>query len=390
LGGQSRKVSEEKRRMKVSFLDLNRQYQLIKGDIDAAIGEVFGDSAFSDGPFVRAFEKQFAEAHGSRYCSCVNSGTAAIHIALWSLGVGGGDEVIVPANTFVATAEAVSLTGATPVFVDCEEKNYTIEPDKIEQAVTERTKAIIAVHLYGQPSDMDRIIPIANKHGLFLIEDCAQSHLAKYKNSHVGTFGECGCFSFYPSKNLGAYGEGGAVVTNFEHLYKTVNAIKNHGSIKKYYHDRLGHNYRMNGLQGAVLSAKLKYLPSWIEKRRANAALYRECLSDVKSVVLPNDSEGMHTYSLFVIRAKQRDELAEYLGKNQIHTGIHYPIPCHLQKAYSFLAYSKGDFPVAEKCADEVLSLPMYPELEREEIVYVCDTIRNFYKDEILRCNTLL
>lgn len=365
--------------MSVSFLDLSRQYKLIKHDIDAAIDEVFERSAFVDGYFVKTFEEQFAEAHGCLYCSCVSSGTAALHTALWALGVKEDDEVIVPTNTFIATAEAVSLTGAIPVFVDCEKKYYTI--GGIEAAVTDRTKAIIAVHLYGQSADMDRIKSIAEKHNLLLVEDCAQSHLATYRDKHVGTIGICGCFSFYPGKNLGAYGEGGAVVTNDKSLYEAINAIKNHGSTGKHRHDRIGHNYRMSGIQGAILSAKLKYLPRWIKQRGVNASLYRQHLSGVEQIVLPGESgERKHTYHLFVIRARRRDELAAYLKKRQIHTGIHYPIPCHLQRAYSFLNYSRGDFPVAEMYASEVLSLPMFPELTEKEIIYVCDRIKEFYK----------
>ena len=366
---------------KVDFINLKRQYSNIKGEINEAVREVFDSTAFTGSKFVRPFEEKFAEAHDCKYCSCVNSGTSALHATLWSLGIGKGDEVILPVNTFIATAEAVSLTGAKPVFVDCESSYYNIDPSKIESVITKKTKAVIAVHLYGQPAEMDKIARITGQNNLFLIEDCAQAHLARYGNRSVGTFGNCGCFSFYPSKNLGSYGEGGAVITNDKDLYDMVNCLRDHGSAEKYYHDIIGHNYRMSGFQGAILKAKLKYLPVWIPQRRAVADLYRDYLSDVEHIVLPGEGENRkHTYHLFVIRAENRDKLAGFLKENQVGTGIHYPVPCHLQKAYSCLGYSRGDFPIAEQYADEVLSLPMFPEITKKEIIYVCDKIKEFYE----------
>jgi dTDP-4-amino-4,6-dideoxygalactose transaminase len=366
--------------MEVKFIDLRVQYLSIKKEIDAAIQSVIDKTAFSAGPFVKGFERNFALAHQAKYCLGVNSGTSALHLAMWALGIGDGDEVIVPANTFFATPEAASLCSARPVFVDCEPEYFNIDPARIEKAITKKTKAIIAVHLYGQPAQIDEIKWIADKHGLLLIEDCAQSHLAEYKGVPVGTTGICGCFSFYPSKNLGSYGEAGAVVTREEPLYQEMVAKRDHGSAQKYYHDYIGHNYRMEGLQGAILDAKLKYLPQWTEERRKNADLYRKYLADIDKVVSPKEMpETKHVYHLYVVRAARRDELKKYLQDHQIYTGIHYPIPCHLQKAYESLYPKKIRLPVSEQLADEVLSLPMYPELQENQIEYVSRKIRDFY-----------
>jgi dTDP-4-amino-4,6-dideoxygalactose transaminase len=381
VGGKSCK--EDKRgggKMKINFLDLRKQYLTIREEMNEAIQEVIDKSAFAAGPFVKSFEDNFAKVHGAKYCVGVNSGTSALHIAMWALDIGKGDEVIVPTNTFFATAEAVSLCGATPVFVDCEPEYYNIDPEQIRKAVTKSTKAIVAVHLYGQPSEMDEIRAIAEENKLLLIEDCAQAHLSEYKGKPVGTFGICGCFSFYPGKNLGAYGEAGAVVTNDEELYLKMLALRDHGSFKKYHHVYIGHNYRMEGIQGAVLDLKLKYLNEWTEKRRRNAEIYRNNLKDIKDVVLPLEMPGArHVYHLFVVRVPRREELMEYLKEKEIYTGIHYPIPCHLQEAYSFLESNVG-FPVAERYAGEIVSLPMYAELTEEEIQYVSTKIGEFYK----------
>lgn len=367
--------------MKINFLDLNAQYLTIKDEVNAAIQKVLDTSAYVLGPSVKAFEEDFAKAHNAKYCVGVNNGTSALHIALWALGIQQGDEVIVPANTFFATPESVSLCGATPIFADCDAEYYNMDPASVEKAVTKKTKAIIAVHLYGQPADLDPIREIAEKHKLLLIEDCAQSHLAEYKGRSIGTHGICGCFSFYPGKNLGAYGEGGAVITNDEKLYKKMLVIRDHGSAEKYYHDIVGHNYRLEGIQGAVLGVKLKYLPKWTDARRKNAALYSSFLKDCKQVVCPKEMKGVkHVYHLYVVRVQKRDELAKFLKDNGIFTGIHYPIPCHLQKAYASLPNKKGDFPVSEKYAGEIISLPMFAELKENEIKYVCDKIMEFYK----------
>lgn len=366
--------------MRINFVDLKKQYLSIKDEIDAAIKEVIESSAFTSGPFVKSFEESFAKAHNAKYCAGLNSGTSALHIAMWALGIGTGDEVIVPTSTFFATAESVSLCGATPVFVDSEPEYYNIDPKKIENAITDRTRAVIAVHLYGQPARMDEIKAITDKYKLLLIEDCAQAHIAEYKGRAVGTFGVCGCFSFYPGKNLGAYGEAGAVITADEELYKKILVLRDHGSSVKYYHDYIGHNYRMEGIQGAVLEVKLKYLREWTEKRRKNAGLYNKYLSEIKEVSLPIAMPDVkHVYHLYVVRVPMRDELIKYLQGNEIYAGIHYPVPCHLQKAYSHLNQSKMSLPVAEKYAKEVLSLPMYPEMAEEDIQYVCNNIKEFY-----------
>jgi dTDP-4-amino-4,6-dideoxygalactose transaminase len=298
---------------------------------------------------------------------------------MWAIGLGPGDEVIVPTNTFFATAEAVSLCGATPVFVDCEPRYFNIDPQKIENAISKKTKAIIPVHLYGQSAQMDEITAIANKHNLLVIEDCAQAHLTEYKNKKVGTFGVCGCFSFYPGKNLGAYGEGGAVVTHDESLYRKMLALRDHGSSQKYYHDYVGHNYRMEGIQGAILNVKLKYLEDWTQKRRKNAGLYRKYLSGINDVEDPQEMpEGRHVYHLFVVKVARRPSLIDFLRSQGISTGIHYPVPCHIQKAYSHLS-QKTSLPVAENLANNILSLPMYAELSEEEIRFVCEKIKEFY-----------
>lgn len=366
--------------MKVNFLDLKAQYLSIKPEIDAAIQAVLDRSAFAAGPFVKAFEENFAAAHQSAFCVGVNSGTAALHIAMMALDIGPGDEVIVPANTFFATPEAVSLAGARPVFVDHEPLYYNIDPLKIEAAITPRTRAIIAVNLYGQPAQLDKIKAIADKHNLLLLEDCAQSHLATLNGQATSTFGICGCFSFYPGKNLGAYGEGGAVVTNDEALYKKMMMLRDHGSAVKYHHDLIGHNYRLEGMQGAILDVKLKYLPAWTETRRRNADLYRQHLAGIPELVLPREMPGAkHVYHIFCVRVPRREELMKYLADQQIYTGIHYPIPCHLQKAYTSLGYHEGDMPVSEEYAGQLLSLPMSEMLSAEEVAHVSAAIRTFF-----------
>jgi dTDP-4-amino-4,6-dideoxygalactose transaminase len=366
--------------MKINFVDLKAQYASIQKEIEEAIRKVMDRCAFASGPFVEAFEKRFASAHKAEHCVGVNSGTSALHLALWSLDIGQGDEVIVPTNTFIATAEAVSLCGATPVFVDCESRYFNLDPEKIEDAVTEKTRAVIAVHLYGQPAQLDEIAAVCERFDLLLIEDCAQAHLAEYKGRPVGTFGAAGCFSFYPGKNLGAYGEAGAVMTGDETLYHKMRALRDHGSSQKYYHDAIGHNYRMDGIQGAVLDVKLGHLRRWTELRRRNAELYRTHLSIIDAVGLPEQMEAAtHVYHLFVVTVPERDRLITHLNDNGIFVGIHYPIPCHLQKAYGFLPQRPGAFAVSEKKAEEILSLPMYAELTESEINYVCEKMASFY-----------
>jgi len=365
--------------MNVPFVDLKSQYRNIKQEIDKAILDVLESSAFAAGPFVEEFENAFASAHDSKYCVGVNSGTAALHIVLMALNIKPGDEIIVPANTFIATPAAVSLTGATPVFVDCEPDYFNIDPEKIESKITSKTKAIIPVHLYGQAAQMNIIKKIADKHKLFVIEDCAQAHLAEFNDQKVGNFGVAGCFSFYPGKNLGAYGEGGAVVTNDKKLYDKMMALRSHGAHKKYYHDLLGHNYRLEGMQGAILKIKLNHLANWTKKRKNNATQYRKLLNGLPIGLPAENDDSCHVYHLFVIRTKQRHKLQKFLTEHGIETGIHYPIPCHLQKAYRFLQYPVNSFPVAEEASKEILSLPMHEQLSHQQIEFVCLKIKKFF-----------
>lgn len=365
--------------MKVPLIDLQAQHKTIEQEVNDAIQNVIRESAFAGGPFVAEFERHFADAHGAKFCVGVNSGTSALHLALWALGIGKGDEVIVPANTFFATPESVSLCGATPVFVDCEPNYYNLDPERIKNAITPRTKAIIAVHLYGQPARIDAIKAVADEHGIQLIEDCAQAHLAQYKGRKVGTFGIAGCFSFYPGKNLGAYGEAGAVITNDENLCQKMRCMRDHGSEKRYYHDCIGHNYRMEGIQAAVLDVKLKHLEGWTEKRRGHADVYRKYLQESNEIVLPREMEdAKHVYHLFVVRVPERDRVVRYLAAHSIGSGIHYPVPCHLQKAYADLPKPPkpiGPLHISETYAKSILSLPMYPELSEDIIYRVCEVL---------------
>lgn len=370
--------------MKVPFLDLKIQYQGIKNEIDPAIQAVIDNTSFILGKAVSEFEAEFAKAHEVKYCSGVSSGTDGNHIALWSLGIEPGDEVIIPANTFIATAWGATLCGAKPVFVDCHSESYNIDPSKIEAAITPKTKAIIAVHLYGQPADMDSLKDICEKHNIFLVEDCAQAHISEYKGKRVGGLGIVSSFSFYPGKNLGAYGEGGAVVTNDEALSVKFKMLRDHGAIQKYKHESYGHNYRMEGIQGAVLGVKLKHLDSWTDGRRRAAAKYKELLGTIESITLPKEMDySKHVYHLFVIQlpnTETRDALSKFLNENEIATGLHYPIPLHLQPCFAHLGYKKGDFPVTEQLAECGLSLPMYPELTDEMIGYIFEKIKDFMK----------
>lgn len=368
--------------MKVPFLDLKAQYNSIKDEVYPAITNVFENTAFILGKAVTDFEDQFAEAHSVKNCLATGSGTDGNHLALWALGVGPGDEVIIPANTFIATAWGATLCGATPVFVDVEPDSYNIDPEKIEAAITNKTKAIVAVHLYGQPADLDRLKEIADQYNLHLIEDAAQAHYAEYKGKRIGGIGKAASFSFYPGKNLGAYGEGGAVTTNDEQIALQVKKLRDHGALQKYHHESLGHNYRMDGVQGAVLGVKMKYIEQWTEDRRKNAKLYDQLLSGIDSIVTPKEMDyAKHVYHLYVIQVKgnERDSLAAYLNEKGIATGLHYPIPLHKQKCFENLGYKHGDFPVTEQLADSILSLPMFPELTEEQIKYVTDNVRSYF-----------
>ena len=359
----------------VPFVDLKLQYRSIKTEIDAAIARVVENTSFILGSEVRAFEAAFAAYVGARACIAVNSGTAALQLALMACGIGAGDEVIVPSFTFFATAEAVSVLGATPVFVDVDPTSYTVTAAAIERAIAPRTRAIIPVHLYGQAADLDPILEVATKHKLQVIEDAAQAHGAEYKGKRVGAQSHAGCFSFYPSKNLGAYGEGGAIVTNDEELAKRLRLLRDHGSTSKYAHAIVGYNFRMEEIQAAVLNVKLPHLNDWNDRRRNHAARYNEALAN-SGLVLPREMDyARHVYHVYAVQSERRDELQQRLTAAGIQTGVHYPIPIHLQQAYLSLGYKPGRLPVTEQLAERVLSLPMYPELSDEQIEHVARAI---------------
>lgn len=376
--------------MKVPFLDLKAQYNSIKDEVNPAIQGILDNTAYILGKSVSQFEKEFADAHNVKFCVGTSSGTDANHLVLWSLGIEPGDEVIIPANTFIATAWGATLCGAKPVFVDCHKESYNVDPAKVEAAITKKTKAIVAVHLYGQPADMDALNAIAKKHNLILVEDAAQAHLAEYKGKKIGGLSKATSFSFYPGKNLGAYGEAGAVVTDDEQLAKKVIQLREHGQSEKYYHESFGHNYRMEGIQGAVLGVKLKHLEGWTDGRRKVAVMYKELLSDLEQISLPVELPNhKHVYHLYVIRvngenleAKEdnRNKLQSFLSDNEIASGLHYPVPLHLQKCFNHLNYKKGDFPVTEDLARSGLSLPMFPELTVEQIEYISSKIKEFFR----------
>ena len=352
----------------IPFVDLKAQYQSIKNEIDASIALVLENSSFILGPEVESFESAFADYVNARFCVALNSGTAALHLALMAAGVSTGHEVIVPSNSFFASAESVSVVGATPVFVDADATAYTIDESQIESRITSRTRAIMPVHLYGQAADLDPIFDIAARHNLVVIEDAAQAHGGEYKGRRVGALGHAGCFSFYPSKNLGAYGEAGAVVTNDEDFAARVRLLRDHGSNRKYYHNIIGYNFRMEGIQGAVLNVKLRHLDEWNRLRRKHAAAYNELLNN-SGLVLPSEmSYARHVYHAYVVQSETRDELHKQLTATGIQAGIHYPVPIHLQPAYASLGYRKGELPVTETLCERVLSLPMYPELTRQQL----------------------
>src|SRR5215207_844572 len=365
--------------MPVPFVNLQAQYRSIKTEVDAAVQRVLDTSAFILVREVEAFERAFAEYVGARECVGVSNGTAAIQLALQACGVGAGDEVIVPANTFFATAEAVSTAGATPVFVDCDPVTCNIDPARIDEVITERTRAIIPVHLYGQPADLDPIVEIAERHGLLVIEDAAQAHGARYKGNRVGPLARAGCFSFYPGKNLGAYGEGGAVVTNDAGVARRLRMLRDHGSEQKYRHELVGYNSRLEGIQGAVLNVKLKHLGDWNALRRRHAARYRALLAPLAgagALALPREADyAEHVYHLFVVQTGARDALQRFLSAAGVQTGIHYPVPVHLQPAYAALGHKGGDFPNAESQAKRVLSLPMFAELTEHQLKYVAHAL---------------
>ncbi|GJD16212.1 Glutamine--scyllo-inositol transaminase [Rivularia sp. IAM M-261] len=359
----------------IPFVDLKAQYLSIKDEIDTAVLKVLESTQFVLGKEVVALEEEFAAYCDADYGIAVNTGTSALHLALLAAGIGAGDEVITVPFTFVATTAAICYTGATPVFVDINPVSYTIDVTQIEKAITERTKAILPVHLYGQPADMEPIMEIARRHGLTVIEDAAQAHGAEYKGRRVGSIGDIGCFSFYPGKNLGAYGEGGMAVTNNPEYIHTMQMLRDWGQERRYHHVLKGYNYRMDGIQGAILRVKLRYIEAWTEARRKHAAQYDKLLAKCSVGIPAVMPYSRHVYHVYAIRTSQRDSLQQSLQEQEIQTGIHYPIPVHLQPAYADLGYKEGDFPQSEAASREVLSLPMYAELSIESQTQVAKAV---------------
>lgn len=363
----------------IPFVDLKIQYAALSQEINSAVQNVMDRSDFILGEDVDLFEKEFGGFIGAKYNIGVASGTDALHLAMLAAGVEAGGEVITAANTFVATALAIAYTGARPVLVDIDVDTYNMDVTEVKKAITKKTKAIIPVHLYGQPVDMDAVMEIAKRKNLVVIEDACQSHGALYKGRAIGTIGDMGCFSFYPGKNLGAYGDGGLIAANNSDLADKVGLLRNYGQRRKYYHEMKGYNSRLDTIQAAILRVKLKRLKEWNERRVKNAGLYNRLLKDLH-ITLPYKADyGTHVYHLYVIRVSKRDELQKYLSSKGISTGIHYPVPIHLQKAFSDLEYKKGDFPITEMYASEILSLPMYPEMTESQVNEVAEGIKEFY-----------
>lgn len=367
--------------MKVSFMDLSRMHKSLKNELKKAIDEVIDKNSYILGEKVEKFEENFASYCNVKYAAGVSTGTDALELILRAYNIGRSDEVILPVNSFIATASAVTFANAKPVFVDCAE-SYNINTDDIEKKITEKTKAIIPVHLYGQPCNMDKILEIANRNNLKVIEDACQSHGAEYKRKKTGSLGYAAAFSFYPAKNLGAFGDAGIVVSNNKNLIEKIKMLRNYGQSVKYHHDLLAFNKRMDAIQAAILDVKLKYLDKWNKQRREAAKEYNIELKELEKVVKKpiEYNDRKHVYHLYVIRTEKRDELENYLTKKGIATGLHYPIPIHLQKAYSNLGYKEGDFPISEKYSKEILSLPIFPGLTSKKIKFVCDGIKEFFK----------
>src|SRR5689334_16815464 len=364
----------------VPYLDLPAQMRPIRKEIEAAIARTLDNCSFCLGPDVAQFEKDFARFCDAQHCVGFNSGTSALHVALLLLNIGPGDEVISTPCTFVATSWAISYVNAKPVYVDVDDATFNLDPKLIEQAITPKTKAILPVHLYGHPFDIEPILAIGKKHGIPVVEDACQAHGAKYKGKTIGTFGEMSCYSFYPGKNLGAAGEGGALVTNNADFAKRARSLREHGSSVRYYHDEVGFNYRMEGIQGAVLGVKLPHLNSWTAGRRRVAHLYHRLLADTPLQLPKEASWAESVYHLYVVRHPKRDDLKKHLEANGVGCALHYPLPLHMQKCYASLGYKEGAFPVSEKAARECLSLPIYPELTDAQVQRVADVIKDFFK----------
>jgi dTDP-4-amino-4,6-dideoxygalactose transaminase len=362
----------------IPFVDLKAQYRSIKPEIDEAVLNVFAEAQFVLGPAVSAFEATFAAHCGATHAIGVNSGTSALHLAMLAAGVSAGDEVITTPMTFIATVSAIDYAGARPVFVDIDPVTLAIDPARIEAAITPRTKAIVPVHLHGLAAEMDPIVEIADRHGLVVIEDAAQAHGAVYRGRCVGTFGRIGCFSFYPGKNLGAYGEGGAVVTDDESVARTVRILRDWGAERRYEHDLKGFNYRMEGVQGAVLGVKMAHLDRWTAARRQHAGRYDALLAESGLTLPARPDDRMPVYHVYAVRTPDRGALQAHLEQHGVGTGIHYPIPVHLQRCFAELGHRRGDFPHAEQAADELLSLPMYPEMPDEHVDQVAAVVTDW------------
>lgn len=365
--------------MHIPFVDLKANYHSIKDEIDAVIQEVIERTAFIKGKYCEEFEHNWAKACEAKYCIGTSNGTTSLELILRAYGIGLGDEVILPSHTFIATAEAVCSLGATPVFADIELDSGLICPKSVKKQINNKTKAVIIVDLYGQTADYDAIKAVIESRDIKIIQDSAQSHFAKYKNQIVGSYCDAVSFSFYPGKNLGAFGDAGAVVTNNAELAKKIRMLSDHGRTTKYEHELVGHNYRMDGLQGAILDVKLKHLQKWVDRRHEIAELYTDLLTQ-KVQPLGEKKYNRAAYHLFVITCDHRDKLAQFLKENQVESGIHYPIPLHLQPAFKYLGYKKGDFPATEEFASNILSLPIYPEMTDEMVKFVADLVNEFYE----------
>ena len=352
----------------ISRIDLTRDFRAHREEFLEAITKVCEETAFSGGKYADNFDEEFAQYVGTRYACGVNNGTTALHCAMMALGVGPGDEVIVPANTYIATAWGVSYTGATPVFVDCTPDTWQIDPERIEEKITERTKGIIGVHLYGQPFEFNKVKEIADRHGLFVVEDCAQAMDAQYEGRNTGTLGELACFSFYPGKNLYAFGEGGSVTCNKEEYFRHMTRLKNQGCDRRYYHDEIGYNYRLEGVQGAVLSVGLKLIPEWTRRRIEIGERYHAEITNPLITMQVHPANTKPVYHLFVVTVPDHEDFIRYMQEADVECNMHYPVPCHLQEAYKFLGYQKGDCPNAEYLASHCVTLPLFPELRDDEV----------------------
>lgn len=368
--------------MKVPFVDLKAQYNSIKNEIDIAISTVIGETSFIGGKHVEEFEKNFASLYGVKHCISLANGTDSLYISMKMLGIGEGDEVVTTAYSWISSSETISQTGAKPVFVDIDEY-FTMDVSKLEEKITSKTKAIIPVHIHGQMCDMDKIMEVATKYNIPVIEDCAQSHFSEFKEKRAGLTGLVGSFSFYPGKNLGAYGDAGCLITNDDDFALKCKMYARHGALKKHQHEMEGINSRLDGMQAAILNVKLPHILNWTNNRIENAKFYDAFLKDVVQIEIPKVRDNVkHSYHLYVIKTDKRDELAVYLKQNGIDTAVHYPIALHNMNAYKYLNYTRSDFPNASFNEDKILSLPMYPELSKEQIMYITDTIKEFFKSK--------